>query len=225
MKFGKTNKADSATPQPEASPAQIDPTLAETLAAETQPETLGPAADLFTEPPPEPPGVHLPGMTADEVLAMVRADLKAQADQIKADRDAHELFVKQEISSLRAHFEGTLLQLGAELDRVARTAAAGGPEIEPMRLEVMQLRGSLERIAGMLGRHDILYPPATAEQVEHALAQGDRLYVLKDYKTMGFAAEAGRILDAQAFDHRKIMDGVRSGRLSVSVMPKAKSKD
>lgn len=93
--------------------------------------------------------------------------------------------------------------------------------LDALEREVAELRAVQGRTAEALGRRDLLAPPASYEQVQAALAAGAELLVLRDYKAGPLNIKAMTRLHGSSIDHGKILAGVASGGLCVSIVQKA----
>lgn len=94
----------------------------------------------------------------------------------------------------------------------------GGEEFGGLKAQVSEVKAGLMRVVQALGRTDIVTPPATVEQLVAALKSNPRVKILGDYKTIGVDLKAGRELDTQAFNHQALIDGVRCGKLRLSIL-------
>jgi len=175
-------------------------------AADKAASDAAPEVDLTPEAAPvEPALVTMADVDAAIGKAFAEAT-KRSAAQVETLR-AH-------MGQLREGFMASLEQVAARVDSLH----AGAATPASMAGELDAIRAILGRIGKALNRQDLLTPPASAEQVEAVLKAGCTLQVLQPYKAMGIAFEAGRRLESTAFDHRSILDGVRSGRLLVSIV-------
>lgn len=170
------------------------------------------AADVAASEPAAQ--VETPAEAAPVTMADVDAAIaKAFAEATKRSAAQVEM-LRSHMGQLRENFMSSLEQVAARVDSLS----AGAATPASMAGELDAIRAILGRIGKALNRQDLLTPPASAEQVEAALKAGCTLQVLQPYKAMGIAFEAGRRLESTAFDHRSILDGVRSGRLLVSIV-------
>lgn len=158
-----------------------------------------------------------PTATAAEPVPVTMADMDAAVAKAFAEatkRSAAQVeMLRASMAQLREHLTAAIEQVSARVDSAASAALPAN-----IGRELDDIRAILGRIGGALKRQDLLTPPATAAQVEKALKAGCTLQVLQAYKAMGIAFEAGRRLESTAFDHRSILDGVRSGKLLVSIV-------
>lgn len=178
---------------------------AKKAADKAAPETAEAAVSELTAPVAEAAPVTMAYVDAAVAKAFAEAT-KRSAAQIDALREG--------MAQLRESFTAALDQVSARVDSLSAAPAMPAS----ISRELDDIRAVLARIGGALKRQDLLTPPATAAQVEAALKVGCTLHVLQAYKAMGIAFEAGRRLESTAFDHRSILDGVRSGKLLVSIV-------
>jgi hypothetical protein len=121
-------------------------------------------------------------------------------------------------------FEAKLAEFKAEISSKLEALGHGLASVEarlartPHASEVAEIRAGLGRLVGALGRNDIVTPPATVDQLIEALKQNPKVKILGDYKTIGVDLKAGRVLDTQAYNHGALIDGVRCGKLRLSIL-------
>ncbi len=184
-----------------------------------EPAAVTPATDEAetTTPVAAAPSI----LETERISSLVKAAVDKAVAQlgraITEELDAQREMFNGRIAGFREEFGAMINQLGLELERARERLDAASST--GMKIELSNLQGAVERIANMLGRHDIISPPASVEQIEEALKQRARLRILNDYQTPTLRLSAGRVIEGQSFNHQTLLDGVRSGKLKVSVLP------
>lgn len=121
-------------------------------------------------------------------------------------------------------FEAKLSDFKAEISAKLEALGNGLADVEnrlaktPHASEVSDLKAGVLRIIRAMDRQDLMTPQASVDQLVEALKRNPKVKILGDYKTIGVDLKAGRVLDTQAFNHGALIDGVRCGKLRLSIL-------
>jgi ElaB/YqjD/DUF883 family membrane-anchored ribosome-binding protein len=149
--------------------------------------------------------------------------LAEQAERVQALLAEQAEAFEQKLAGLRARLHERLDDLAQQINGLGHALNSMERDRQEapssdMASEVANLSAAVNGIVLALDREDLLTPTASPEQLEAAFAKGCRLKVLCDYASPGINVKAGRVLESQSSNARAIIDGVRSGRLRVSIL-------
>lgn len=117
--------------------------------------------------------------------------------------------------SIKAQVLQLLEQNARQTDQIAAMQDAQAKQ----ETDLAELRSQLGRLAGSLGRSDVMTPAATVEQLKAAYTAGQHLHVLKDCKMPGGVNFiAGTKIEARQYPLERLLELVERGQLAVSVV-------
>ena len=117
--------------------------------------------------------------------------------------------------SIKAQVLQLLEQNARQADQIAAMQDAQAKQ----ETDLAELRSQLGRLAGSLGRSDVMTPAATVEQLKAAYTAGQHLHVLKDCKMPGGVNFiAGTKIEARQYPLERLLELVERGQLAVSVV-------